>query len=77
MEIFETIFAIAILAFLVYVTDRFLHSHFISCPRCNATMKRVHRKHPVEPYYLDYAFRCMGCGYEIEGGHESQEPKDN
>lgn len=74
---FETLFSIVILALLVYGGFRFLQNHFISCPKCSATMKRVHKEHPIEPYYLDYAFRCMGCRCEVEGGHEDQAASDD
>jgi uncharacterized protein with PIN domain len=77
MDLFETLFSIQILVFLVYFGYQFLHEHFISCPKCNATMKRVHQEHPKEPYYLDYVYRCMGCGHEIEGGYENNESTDD
>ena len=77
MELFETLLFIALLASLFYSGYQYFETHFMTCPKCDSTMNRVRREHPKEPYYLDYAFRCKGCGHEVEGGHENRAESDD
>lgn len=39
------------------------------CPKCGETMKRVRRKPPRGPYYMDFAHYCEHCDHEVEADH--------